>query len=458
MNMTESKESTSTKQELTNKIYELTTLNDINTNEELKQKLYDYNYYLKGELPNILTNEEISDLERNKYTNKSFNASSVTENLKNTNLKRFICNLANKNDFVFEIPSEETILFKDGKSLNSSNYTISATIAGKDLSVSNLQNDCINFYASYCENVKKRLAEQYKDDKTVDINQLLADATKDECACYGDTIAYLSKKEPSKYEKLYGSRTALENVSGTNINCQLQRCRKGLYSPQEISDNCGSTVICTNSIDIGDNKMTQAELSIIGNMANNCSSSNTTAKETQEKITQKINENVSTTPSVSTPSASTSSTPSASTDTTKTDNNSDSSNSNSNSNQQSTEEKDNKKSSNKKTIIIIVIAIIIIIIIIALVYFFIIKKRNNNNSYRRFSRQEPISEMYPSSNTSTPAPATTVTPSIIIKTEPSTVSTPSTITETNAESSLSTNTTIPPTDNDTTRKLLNFFR
>lgn len=236
-------------------------------------------YY--GELKNNLSKSELLDMKKsNKYKNIYGDSTDIEKyadkTLKNTNLKRGICQslLEEKTDYMINLP----YIYNDNKDLDYISFkymikdnNINFEDTKKEEKNGNLkynkeglESDCRRFYGVYCENIKKRLKQQYGDEYSDDILRL----HNPECACYADTLNDRYEKDPEKYKDFK------DYISYTNDDraCQLTGCNeRASYSPGIFNNKtCSDIKICKNEVKFDDTVMDHSDLSFIFNLSNNC--------------------------------------------------------------------------------------------------------------------------------------------------------------------------------------------
>ena len=234
-----------------------------------------------GEIKNILSKEELKDMKKsNKYKNIYGDSSDIEgyadKTLKNTNLKRGICQslLEEKTDYTINLPyihndNKDSDYISFGYMITDNKESFEDTekeVKNGNLKYSKdgLKSDCRRFYGIYCENVKKRLKQQYEDDYSDDVLRL----HNPECACYADTLNDRYEKDPEKYKDFK------DYISFTNDDraCQLTGCHeRASYSPGYFNNKtCSDIKICKNEVKFDDTVMDHSDLSFIFNLSNNC--------------------------------------------------------------------------------------------------------------------------------------------------------------------------------------------
>ena len=253
-----------------NKLNELATNQSVYNDNSTKGTAL---YY--GEIENILTAEELKNLQKtSKYKNYiSTNTTTANNIMKNTNKKRGICRAALKKlnskasgSINFYLPFSENVLsgtsFMSGGieiAENSDLFNIDNTTA------SNLSEGCKSFYSHYCENLKKRLKSEVGDS----YNSVLS-IYNSECSCYADRLR--DKKEMDPTNSIY-SQIPDSIINTIQPQCELPGCMSNIsnYANFELTDaNCGNLTICTNKINFKNTNMDESDLNILGNLSNNC--------------------------------------------------------------------------------------------------------------------------------------------------------------------------------------------
>lgn len=273
-------------------------LNDaINSNIYLDTENTSALYY--GNINNILTKNELLALKKsNKYKSIYGDTEDIekyaNQTMKNTQLKRGICqSLLNSssnsilninlpyatNDninseyisYVYKITDNNTN-FEDMNKMNGNNKKYNET---------GLFEDCRRFYGIYCENVKKKLKQQFGDDYDDDV----LFSHNPDCACYGDTLEDRYQREPEKYKDFKD----FINNNNDDRECQLKGCDNGKnFSPGVFkSKACGDIMICKNEVKFDETVMDHSDLNFIFNLSNKCGSDSDFNKGYNKQIEEK---------------------------------------------------------------------------------------------------------------------------------------------------------------------------
>lgn len=254
-------------------------------------------YY--GNINNILTKNELLALKKsNKYKSIYGDTEDIekyaNQTMKNTQLKRGICqSLLNSssnsilninlpyatNDninneyisYVYKITDNNTN-FEDMNKMNGNNKKYNET---------GLFEDCRRFYGIYCENVKKKLKQQFGDDYDDDV----LFSHNPDCACYGDTLEDRYQREPEKYKDFKD----FINNNNDDRECQLKGCDNGKnFSPGVFkSKACGDIMICKNEVKFDETVMDHSDLNFIFNLSNKCGSDSDFNKGYNKQIEEK---------------------------------------------------------------------------------------------------------------------------------------------------------------------------
>ena len=254
-------------------------------------------YY--GNINNILTRNELMALKKsNKYKSIYGDTEDIekyaSQIMKNTQLKRGICqSLLNSssnsilninlpyatNDninseyisYVYKITDNNTN-FEDMNKMNGNNKKYNET---------GLFEDCRRFYGIYCENVKKKLKQQFGDKYDDDV----LFSHNPDCACYGDTLEDRYQREPEKYKDFKD----FINNNNDDRECQLKGCDNGKnFSPGVFkSKACGDIMICKNEVKFDETVMDHSDLSFIFNLSNKCGSDSDFNKGYNKQIEEK---------------------------------------------------------------------------------------------------------------------------------------------------------------------------
>lgn len=280
-------------------------LNDaINSNIYLDTENTSALYY--GNINNILTKNELLALKKsNKYKSIYGDTEDIekyaNQTMKNTQLKRGICqSLLNSssnsilninlpyatNDninneyisYVYKITDNNTN-FEDMNKMNGNNKKYNET---------GLFEDCRRFYGIYCENVKKKLKQQFGDDYDDDV----LFSHNPDCACYGDTLEDRYQREPEKYKDFKD----FINNNNDDRECQLKGCDNGKnFSPGVFkSKACGDIMICKNEVKFDETVMDHSDLNFIFNLSNKCGSDSDFNKGYNKQIEEKEKQKSST--------------------------------------------------------------------------------------------------------------------------------------------------------------------
>lgn len=273
-------------------------LNDaINSNIYLDTENTSALYY--GNINNILTKNELMALKKsNKYKSIYGDTEDIekyaNQTMKNTQLKRGICqSLLNSssnsilninlpyatNDninneyisYVYKITDNNTN-FEDMNKMNGNNKKYNET---------GLFEDCRRFYGIYCENVKKKLKQQFGDKYDDDV----LFSHNPDCACYGDTLEDRYQREPEKYKDFKD----FINNNNDDRECQLKGCDNGKnFSPGVFkSKACGDIMICKNEVKFDETVMDHSDLNFIFNLSNKCGSDSDFNKGYNKQIEEK---------------------------------------------------------------------------------------------------------------------------------------------------------------------------
>lgn len=280
-------------------------LNDaINSNIYLDTENTSALYY--GNINNILTKNELLALKKsNKYKSIYGDTEDIekyaNQTMKNTQLKRGICqSLLNSssnsilninlpyatNDninneyisYVYKITDNNTN-FEDMNKMNGNNKKYNET---------GLFEDCRRFYGIYCENVKKKLKQQFGDDYDDDV----LFSHNPDCVCYGDTLEDRYQREPEKYKDFKD----FINNNNDDRECQLKGCDNGKnFSPGVFkSKACGDIMICKNEVKFDETVMDHSDLNFIFNLSNKCGSDSDFNKGYNKQIEEKEKQKSST--------------------------------------------------------------------------------------------------------------------------------------------------------------------
>ena len=280
-------------------------LNDaINSNIYLDTENTSALYY--GNINNILTKNELLALKKsNKYKSIYGDTEDIekyaNQTMKNTQLKRGICqSLLNSssnsilninlpyatNDninneyisYVYKITDNNTN-FEDMNKMNGNNKKYNET---------GLFEDCRRFYGIYCENVKKKLKQQFGDKYDDDV----LFSHNPDCACYGDTLEDRYQREPEKYKDFKD----FINNNNDDRECQLKGCDNGKnFSPGVFkSKACGDIMICKNEVKFDETVMDHSDLNFIFNLSNKCGSDSDFNKGYNKQIEEKEKQKSST--------------------------------------------------------------------------------------------------------------------------------------------------------------------
>lgn len=280
-------------------------LNDaINSNIYLDTENTSALYY--GNINNILTKNELMALKKsNKYKSIYGDTEDIekyaNQTMKNTQLKRGICqSLLNSssnsilninlpyatNDninneyisYVYKITDNNTN-FEDMNKMNGNNKKYNET---------GLFEDCRRFYGIYCENVKKKLKQQFGDKYDDDV----LFSHNPDCACYGDTLEDRYQREPEKYKDFKD----FINNNNDDRECQLKGCDNGKnFSPGVFkSKACGDIMICKNEVKFDETVMDHSDLNFIFNLSNKCGSDSDFNKGYNKQIEEKEKQKSST--------------------------------------------------------------------------------------------------------------------------------------------------------------------
>lgn len=280
-------------------------LNDaINSNIYLDTENTSALYY--GNINNILTRNELMNLKKsNKYKSIYGDTEDIekyaNQMMKNTQLKRGICqSLLNSssnsilninlpyatNDninneyisYVYKITDNNTNFEDMNKMINNN----------KKYNESGLFEDCRRFYGIYCENIKKKLKQQFGDKYDDDV----LFSHNPDCACYGDTLEDRYQREPEKYKDFKD----FINNNNDDRECQLKGCDNGKnFSPGVFkSKACGDIMICKNEVKFDETVMDHSDLNFIFNLSNKCGSDSDFNKGYNKQIEEKEKQKSST--------------------------------------------------------------------------------------------------------------------------------------------------------------------
>lgn len=280
-------------------------LNDaINSNIYLDTENTSALYY--GNINNILTKNELLVLKKsNKYKSIYGDTEDIekyaNQTMKNTQLKRGICqsllNSSSNSILNINLPyatndniNNEYISYVYKITDNNTNFEDMNKMNGinKKYNETGLFEDCRRFYGIYCENVKKKLKQQFGDDYDDDV----LFSHNPDCACYGDTLEDRYQREPEKYKDFKD----FINNNNDDRECQLKGCDNGKnFSPGVFkSKACGDIMICKNEVKFDETVMDHSDLNFIFNLSNKCGSDSDFNKGYNKQIEEKEKQKSST--------------------------------------------------------------------------------------------------------------------------------------------------------------------